>query len=316
MAEVAIIGAGTMGHALALVFVLGGHAVRLTDTRRETLEAAPGLMQSALDTLRESGEVDAAWTAQRLADAVRLSPSLAETAQGADVIVEAIVEQPEAKRTLFAQLDELARDDAIIASNTSQLDVFPLIPARRQRRALVAHWYTPPYIVDLVDIVPGPETDPAVVDEMRAMMEAMRLKPIVLRKFIPGYVANRIQAAISLEVFRLLDEGYASPREIDDAVLHGLALRIPILGHLAKADFTGLELTQHALRNATYKPPTPTGRSKSVDDLVAQGRTGVIAGKGFFDWGGRSARDLFEERDRKLIALKQALRRIGRMEGK
>lgn len=316
MSDVAILGAGTMGHALALVFALGGHQVRLTDSRRETLDAAEALMSSALATLRQSGEVDESWTDERLGKAVRRTPSLKETVAGADVIVEAITEQPDAKRTLFAQIDEAAREDAIIASNTSQLDVFPLIPARRQRRALIAHWYTPPYIVDLVDIVPGPETDPAVVDEMRTMMQALGLKPIVLKRFIPGYVANRIQAAISLEVFRLLDEGYATPREIDDAVLYGLALRIPILGHLAKADFTGLELTKHALRNATYKPPTPKGHSETVDALVAQGRTGAVAGKGFFDWGGRSPSDLFEERDRKLIALKQALRKIGHMEGK
>jgi 3-hydroxybutyryl-CoA dehydrogenase len=315
MAEVAILGAGTMGHALALVFALGGHSVRLTDSRRETLDAAEGLIESALATLREAGEVDASWTEQRIGAAIRRTPTLEETVRGADVIVEAITERPDAKTSIFAQVDEIARVDAIIASNTSQLDVFPLIPQRRLRRALIAHWYTPPYIVDLVDIVPGPETDPAIVEEIRAMMEAMRLKPIVLKRFIPGYVANRIQAAISLEVFRLLDEGYASPQEIDDAVVHGLSLRIPVLGHLAKADFTGLELTQNALRNATYKPPTPTGRSKMVDDLVAQGRTGVVAGKGFFDWGGRNARELFQERDRKLIALKQAMRRIGRMEG-
>ena len=235
--------------------------------------------------------------------------------RGAEIVIEAITERPEAKRALFAELDRLLPDDAIIASNTSYLDVFPLIPARRQRRALIAHWYTPPYIVDLVDIVPGPETDAAVVERMRATMEAIGQKPIVLKRFISGYVANRIQSAISAEVYRLLDEGVASPREIDDAVIHGLSLRIPILGHLAKADFTGLELTRNALANGTYDPPPKRTNSEVLDKLVESGATGVMAGRGFFDWGGRSPADLFRERDRRLLALKRAMRGIGPLTG-
>jgi 3-hydroxybutyryl-CoA dehydrogenase len=315
MTEIAVLGAGIMGHGIALVFGLGGHKVRLTDSRPETLAKAPALMASALETLREAGEVDASWTAEKLAAAVRCCATLAETAHGAEVVVEAITELPEVKRALFAELDPLLGNDTILASNTSYLDVFPLIPARRQRQALIAHWYTPPYLVDLVDIVPGPETEPAFVERMRGLIEGMGQVPIVLKKFISGYIANRIQSAITLEAFKLLDEGYASAREIDDAIIHGLSLRIPILGHLAKADFTGIELVQNALANRTYDPPAPTGRSQSVDSLVEKGRTGVMAGKGFFDWGGRTPEDLFRDRDRRLLALKKALRAIGPLTG-
>jgi 3-hydroxybutyryl-CoA dehydrogenase len=139
--------------------------------------------------------------------------------------------------------------------------------------------------------------------------------PLVMKKFIPGYIANRVQAAIGLETDWLINEGYATPRDIDDAIIHGLALRIPILGHMAKADFTGLLLNQQGKKNATYRPPTPSARSEILDKLIAAGRTGVMSGKGYFDWGGRSPDELFRERDRKLLALKRALRDIGRMEG-
>jgi 3-hydroxybutyryl-CoA dehydrogenase len=315
MAQVAVLGAGIMGHGIALVFALGGHKVRLTDSRAETLANAPRLMEAALATLAEAGEVDASWTPARLSEAVRCCPTLAETVAGAEVVVEAITELPEAKRALFAELDPLLGEDTLLASNTSYLDVFPLIPARRQRQALIAHWYTPPYIVDLVDVVPGPETEPAFVERMRDFVAGLGQVPIVLKKFISGYVANRIQSAISLEVFRLLDEGVASAREIDDAIIHGLSLRIPILGHLAKADFTGIELVRNALANRTYEPPEPRGRSEAVDRLIAEGRTGVMAGKGFFDWGGESPAELFRERDRRLLALKRAMREIGPMQG-
>jgi 3-hydroxybutyryl-CoA dehydrogenase len=315
MAEIAVLGAGIMGHGIALVFALGGHAVRLTDSRADALAKAPGLMEAALETLREAGEIDASWTAEKLRAAVRCCPTLHETVSGTEVVIEAITELPEAKRALFEEIDGLLGEHAILASNTSYLDVFPLIPARRQRQALIAHWYTPPYLVDLVDIVPGPETDPANIERMRERIVGLGQVPIVLKRFISGYIANRIQSAITLEAFKLLDEGYATAREIDDAIIHGLALRIPILGHLAKADFTGIELVRNALANRTYEPPRPTGRSEAVDKLVDQGRTGVMAGKGFFDWGGRSPSDLFRDRDRRLLALKKALREIGPLQG-
>jgi 3-hydroxybutyryl-CoA dehydrogenase len=315
MANIAVIGAGIMGHGLALVFALGGHKVRITDASADTLARVPELLASALATLREAGEVDASWTPARIDEAVARSASLSEAVQGAEIVIEAITERPEAKRALYAELDRLLPDSAIVASNTSYLDVFPLMPERRLKRALIAHWYTPPYIVDLVDLVPGLETDPEVIEHMRALMEAMGQKPIVLKRFVSGYVANRIQSAISAEVYRLLDEGVASPREIDDAIIHGLSLRIPILGHLAKADFTGLELTRNALANGTYEPPPKRSHSEILDKLVDSGATGVMAGRGFFDWGGRPAAELFRERDRRLLALKRAMREIGPLTG-
>ncbi len=314
MTGIAVIGGGLMGHGIALVLALGGHSVRITDTRPETRDAVPGLMASALATLQEAGTAEG-WSAERLAGAVRVEAGLAETVAGASLVIEAITENPEAKRAVFAELDRLCPPETILASNTSYLDVFPLIPAGRQARALVMHWYTPPYIIDLVDVVPGPETLPQVLEAMRALVVGLGQVPIVLKKFVPGYVANRIQSAISAEVYKLLDEGVASPREIDDAVIHGLSLRIPILGHLAKADFTGLELAQRALTNASYSPPPARAKSDTLDALCAEGRTGVMAGKGYFDWGDRAPADLFRERDRKLLALKKAMAGIGRMEG-
>ena len=315
MTEIAVIGGGLMGHGIAIVLALAGHSVRITDSSPETLDRVPDLVASALDTLLEAGAVEASWTAERLNARIRRSADLAETVAGAELVIEAVTENPEIKRAVFVELDRLCAPDTIFASNTSYLDPFPLIPAERQKRAIVAHWYTPPYIVDLVDVVPGPETGGAVVEWVRELVLGLGQVPIVLKRFIPGYVANRIQSAISAEVYRLLDEGVASPREIDDAVIHGLALRIPVLGHLAKADFTGLELQQRALANASYEPPPPATRSRVLDDLCAAGRTGVMSGKGYFDWGERTPAELFRDRDRRLLELKAAMKRVGRMEG-
>lgn len=314
MVRIAVIGAGTMGHAIALVYALGGHQVRLTDSSMKTLDRAQGLMESALATLVAGGEAPADWTSAHLAQAVTRHPTLAETVDGAEFIVEAIIETPEAKRALFDELDRVAPPDAIIASNTSQLDVFPLIPASRQRKAMITHWYTPPYLVDLVDVIPGPDCDPAALEEVEAVLKAMGKQPLRLKKFVPGYVANRIQGAIGAEVQHLLEEGVATAAEIDAAIIHGLALRLPILAVFAKADFTGLALSQAILRNGSYTPPPPRRQSATLDALVEQGRTGVLAGGGYYDWPGDPAQ-LFQDRDRRLIELKQAMRKIGTMAG-
>lgn len=316
MTGVAVVGAGLMGHALALVFALGGHQVRLTDSNAQTLERAPELMATALATLTEAGEADASWTPQRLAQAVRCTPALGDTVAGAKLVIEAIVERPDAKRALYQQLQSLMHADAILASNTSNLDIFPLVPGALQRRTVIAHWYTPPYLCDLVDLCPGPQTDPAAIATVRDMVQAMGKAPVVFKQMVQGYVANRLQAAMQLEVYRLLDEGLVTPKDIDDSVLHGLALRIPILGIMAKADFTGLLLMQQGMKNRSYTPPQPRDHSETLDKLIAEDRTGVMSGKGYFDWGDRGAEALFRERDRKLLALKQALRKIGPMEGK
>jgi 3-hydroxybutyryl-CoA dehydrogenase len=314
MANVAVLGAGTMGHALALVFALGGHRVRLTDSNAATLERAQGLMETALATLVRLGEAPPDRTADWLAGAVTRHASLAETVAGAELIIEAIIERPDAKRGLYAELDAVAPAGAIWASNTSYLDVFPLIPEGRQRRAMIAHWYTPPYLVDLCDLVPGPRCEPEVVERVRSIVAALGQVPIVMRKFVPGYVANRVQAAIQAELQKLLDEGVGTAQEIDAAMIHGIALRLPILGVFAKADFTGLQLMYDAARNRSGGAGEG-GPGRALTELVESGKTGVLSGAGFYDWSGRSPAEWFEERDRRLVELKRAMRRIGSLAG-
>ena len=315
MTEIAVVGAGLMGHALALVFALGGHQVRLTDTNPGTLARAPGLMATALATLSEAGEVDVSWDRQRLSAAVRCESSLEQTVKGAAVVIEAVLERSDVKRALYQQLEALMEPTAILASNTSNLDIFPLVPDALQKRTIIAHWYTPPYLCDLVDLCPGPGTEMTAIETVRDMVAAMGKAPVVFKQMVQGYVANRLQAAMGLEVQRMLDEGLVTPKDIDDSVIHGIALRMPILGIMAKADFTGLPLLQQGMKNRSYTPPVPRERSETLDKLIDEGRTGVMAGKGYFDWGDHTPEELFRERDRKLLALKQALRKIGPMQG-
>src|SRR6516162_5922293 len=313
MKNISVIGAGLMGHGIATVFSLGGYQVTLHDVSEEALTRAQKLISEVLCTLAEAGIIDPQGSAS-LRDRIVLTTSLATVAAHADLIVEAVTEDAEIKRSVFSELDNLAPPTAVWASNTSSLNIFDLLPKRRLARSLIAHWYTPPYIVDLVDVVPSPETEPQIVAAVTGLLKGLGKQPIVLPKFISGYIANRLQAALNVEVFFLLDHGYATPEQIDQAVKSGLALRMPLLGHLRKLDYTGLELIQQLLANKTYEPPQGLDRSQMLDEHIQMGRTGVMAGKGFFDYRGRSAEALFRERDLKLIALKKFLLQLGDLE--
>lgn len=307
--DVTVVGAGLMGHAIALVHAAGGCNVCMQDVNPETLERAPGLVEGAVETLVRAGKITSEAGARAISR-ISTEPDLGRAVDGAELIVEAVVEVPDVKRDVYAKLDAMTGVDVIVASNTSHLDVFPLVPERRQSRTLIAHWYSPPYIVDLVDLAPGPSTDPEIIEQIRVLYAGFGKEPVVFEQLIPGYIANRLQAAIGLECFRLLDECGVSAEDIDRSIRHGLALRFALMGHMKKSDFAGLELIQRSLANAVYSPPVPSGRSDTLDRLVEQGRTGAMAGAGFFDYEGKSPRELFRQRDEELIALDRALRAI------
>ena len=303
---VALIGAGLMGHGLALVHAAGGHQVRMQDISPEQLATGMTLIESALTTMAEAGAIDTSEIPSVLGRVTPV-PTLAEAVDGADLIVEAVVEDRDVKRQVFAEIDAAAKPDAILASNTSYLDAFPLMPQGRQKHCLITHWYTPPYVIDLVDLAPGPETDPAVMRSMKALYDGMGKKPVLFEKFIPGYVANRLQAAMSLEITRLLDEGWASAEAIDDSIKYGLSLRMALMGALMKADFTGLDMIRRAMANQMYEPPVPKPESPTLNALLADGKKGVMSGSGYFDYGGMSPEDLFRNRDIGLLKLKAAV---------
>lgn len=305
----AVIGAGTMGHALALVHALGGCAVTLHDSNAEVLAGARALIRAACNTLVEAGSITAE-QARAATDRITCTDRLAKAVQPADLVVEAVIEKPEVKRAVFAQIDTHAPRQAILASNTSYLNVFPLIPAARQSRAVVAHWYTPPYIVDLVDLAPGPETDPEVIETLRALYGGFGKAPLVFDRLIPGYIANRLQAALNLECLRLIDEGGVTAQDIDLSIRHGLVHRLAVLGHMKKMDYTGLEMVRNGIAGRTYQPPENTGESPVLDRLIAAGRSGVRAGAGFYDYGETPAEELFRDRDQRLLRLKAQLQNL------
>ncbi len=313
MEKIAVVGAGLMGHGLALDFALAGYRVGLNDITDDALTTARRLIGGHLDTLLEAGQIAPAEPAAVLGR-IECTTDLAAAVTGAGLVVEAVFEDPAAKKAVFRELDDLAPADAILASNTSYLNVFDIVEPARPEKFLIAHWYSPVHIVPVVDVVPGPATAPETVAAVVALLEGMGKQPIVMKKFVAGYVSARVQAAIALEIYHLLDGGYATPEEIDKALKGTIGLRMPIQGHLGKTDFAGLDYVQRSLRNKAYRPPEVRGYCSYVDDLVAQGHIGPMSGRGFFDYGGKTPQELYRERDLKLLRLRELLTDMGEFE--
>lgn len=314
MNNVTIVGAGTMGHALAQVFAQGGYQVFLHDLSEGILKQAQRLIASNLETLCEAGLFDSNEKHAVLEDRIAYTTDLATAVATSELVIEAIVEDQEAKKALFSELDRLSPAEAILASNTSYLDIYRFMETKRPGKVIITHWFAPPHIVPLVEIVPGPHTSPETVTTVKTVIDGLGKQTIVLKKFLPGFIANRLQAALSLEVYHLLDNGYATPEDIDRATKASFGLRMPILGLVKRVDFAGLDLAQKTLRNKSYGPPSVKGRSEVVDSMVSQGRLGVKTGKGFYDYGDIPIEEILRERDLKLLKLRSFLFDLGELD--
>jgi 3-hydroxybutyryl-CoA dehydrogenase len=214
MKNVAIIGAGTMGHSLAQAFAQGGYQVFLNDTSEEVLSKAQTLISSNLDTLSRAGLFDPAEKENVLEQRISCTTDLARAVAQSDLVIEAIVEVPEVKKEMFSELDRLAPPEAILSSNTSYLDIFKFVETGRPEKVIITHWFAPPHIVPLVEIVQGPQTSPETVATIERILKGLGKQTIIIKKFLPGFIANRLQAALALEAYRLIDEGYATHLKI------------------------------------------------------------------------------------------------------
>jgi 3-hydroxybutyryl-CoA dehydrogenase len=184
------------------------------------------------------------------------------------------------------------------------------VETSRPDKVLITHWYAPPQIIPLVDVVGGPKTDQANIEVMAEILRDMGKKPAVFKKYVSGYVVSRLQFAFQREVHFLLDHDYLSPHELDEAAIWGLALRMMVVGVVQRFDFGGLDLSARNLEKPSF-PPTPLEyRPKKIFELVKQGRLGVKTGKGFYDYTGRTEAEVCRERDIKLIKMLKALKTI------
>ncbi len=299
--RILIVGAGTMGHSIAMVFAQNGFETDLVDLKEEILERALNLIKSNLETLSKV-KIIRSKEIPKILNRIHPSTSLS-IARRADLVLEAISEKPKAKKELFSSLDQICSPQTILASNTSYLNIFKIVKTQRPERVLITHWYAPPHLIPLVDVVKGPKTSPETVELVRKLLIKIGKKPLVMKKFIPGYIVNRLQRAMAREIFYLLDHQYALPEEIDHAVKWSLGIRIPIVGVVQRYDFTGLDLALTFEENPSIRLVSKNRKPQTLIHLVQKGYLGVKTGRGFYDYSSRGMKEVIRERDLKMLGL-------------
>ncbi len=274
--RIAVVGAGLMGHGIAQVFALAGHAVTITDPHAPTLATAKERIRT---NLRELGDDEAA------VDRVEPVAALAECVRAADYVVEAAPEQLDTKQRLFADIEAAAKPDAILASNTSVIPITAIMQGlERRQRAVGTHWWNPPFLVPLVEVIGTEWTDRAVIEQTMALHRAAGKTAVHVKKDVPGFVGNRLQHALWREAIALVEHGICDAETVDTVIKASFGRRLAVLGPLENADLVGTDLTlaihQTVLPAIEHRP----GPSPYLEKLVADGKLGFKSGEGFRPW--------------------------------
>jgi 3-hydroxybutyryl-CoA dehydrogenase len=275
-AKIAVIGAGLMGHGIAQVFALAGHDVTITDPVKASLDTVKTRISA---NLRDLGDDPSA------VERVRPLPDIADTVREADFVVEAALEDLPLKQRLFAEIESHVRRDTILASNTSVIPITKIMEGLRDRsRALGTHWWNPPFLVPLVEVIETEWTSPqAVAFTMKLHADAGK-KPAHVKKDVPGFIGNRLQHALWREAIALVENGICDAETVDTVIKAAFGRRLAVLGPLENADLVGTDLTlaihQTVLPDIDSRPrPSPY-----LEALVKQGKLGFKSGEGFRSW--------------------------------
>jgi 3-hydroxybutyryl-CoA dehydrogenase len=275
-ARIAVVGAGLMGHGIAQVFALAGHEVAITDTVMQNLNTATSRIAA---NLRDLGDDVSA------VSRVRACVDLAEAVREADYVVEAVLEDLPLKQKLFAEIERHVRPDTILASNTSVIPITSIMQGlNRRERALGTHWWNPPFLVPLVEVIETQWTEPELIAWTMALHRAAGKKPAHVKKDVPGFIGNRLQHALWREAISLVERGICDAETVDAVVKASFGRRLAVLGPIENADQVGTDLTLAI--HATVLPDVESrpGPSPYLQGLVAAGKLGFKSGEGFRKW--------------------------------
>jgi 3-hydroxybutyryl-CoA dehydrogenase len=296
MQRAAVIGGGLMGHGIAQVLALGGLDVVVHDPAPEVLEAVPRRIAENLEALGITAEAH-----------IGLEPELEVAATGADWVFEAAPEDLPLKQEIFERLDKATSPTAVLATNTSVMRVGDVAwRARAKRRILGAHWWNPPFLVPLVEVVQGPETDPTVIERMMSLLDSLGKTPVHVRRDVAGFVGNRLQHALWREAFDLVDKGVCDAETVDTVIKAGFGRRLPVLGPMENADLVGLDLTLAIHEYVLPDLDPPSQPSAGLRRRVARGELGMKTGSGFRSWSEDQATAVRERVLTRLAAANQA----------
>lgn len=289
-----------MGPGIAQIFAAGGYEVSMWTRSEATMSKAKTTLHASLETFAGEGLIPEA-DIETIFARVNYAATVADAVRDADFIMETIVENKDAKTELYAGLESVAKPDCIIASNTSGLNVFDLMPESLLPRAVIAHWYSPAQLIPLVEVVKSEQAPQDFSDVTVALLEKCGKTAVVMKKFIRGYIANRLQMCLNQEVFYLLDNDYCTPEDIDKAVKTSFIPRAVVLGLCKRADFGGLDMTANNFKNKSYTMPPEVDIPTTLARHIENGELGFKTGKGLYDYTGIDKQELLAKRDKQLF---------------
>jgi 3-hydroxybutyryl-CoA dehydrogenase len=275
-ARIAVVGAGLMGHGIAQVFALAGHDVTIYDSIAASLETVKARV---LTNLKDLGDD------QKAVERVTPVSDLAQAVRDADFVVEAALEDLPLKLKLFAEIEGYVRPDTILASNTSVIPITRIMEGLKQReRALGTHWWNPPYLVPLVEVIETQWTSRPAIDFTMKLHAAAGKKPAHVKKDVPGFIGNRLQHALWREAVALVEQGICDAETVDTVIKSAFGRRLAVLGPLENADMVGTDLTLAIHRTVLPDIDSRPRPSPYLEKLVKDQKLGFKSGEGFRKW--------------------------------
>lgn len=286
--QIAVIGAGLMGHGIAQIFAVHGFPVYLLDVNDEILTKAVENVKANLTLLSANGIGTTDEIEPALAR-IRTTKDLKEAVTNATFVVEAVAEKLELKQDLFRDMDGLCASDAILATNTSVISITEIASKSTHRERIVGtHFWNPPYLIPLVEVVPGKETSPGVVDAAYDLLKSVGKHAVKVKKDVPGFVGNRLQHALWREAISIVDQGIADPATVDEVIKNSFGIRLPVLGPIETADMVGLDLTLQIHNYILKHIDRSTEPAPILKQKVERGELGFKTGRGFQEWSQES----------------------------
>ncbi len=303
MTRAALIGLGTMGPGIAATMARAGMAVACYDISGAARDNALAQIAAADEVLDRLGAPD-----RSDGQPVEVCENVAACVDGADLVLENVPENLEIKAALFRELGSLVSADCIVASDTSGIPISTLqkhIPT--PGRVVGMHWSNPPHIIPVVEVIAGAETSEATVEWMVETVKNLGLKPVVVKKDVPGFVENRVLYALMRECVDLVDQGVIDAEGLDTCVSWGIGYKLSVIGPMALLDVAGLDIYEAVGSYLNKDLSARQDVSEYVTAKTSQGQLGMKTGGGIFDYTPEKVATLRAERAAKLVAVRKIL---------
>ena len=280
--KICLLGAGMIGNGLALHFAKAGYEVSLYSRTQPTIDKAIESTRSNLALLLEKPAGSA--EIEKIVARIKSTTDLKKAISDVPIIIESVAENLKIKQDLFKELDEICPRETILATNTSVISITEIASKSKNRsRILGTHFWFPPYLIPLVEVIKGKDTSDEVMEQTYQFMKKAGKHPIRCMKDVPGFVANRLQHALWREAISIVEHGIADAATVDEAIKNSIGIRLAVLGPVENADMVGLDLTL-AIHNTVLKDleasPNP---SPLLQEKIKKGELGFKSGKGLYD---------------------------------